>query len=445
MEYFGAAMFTRNVLQLDEAAETERIAGSVREHVLGTLRRRGVVVGMSGGIDSSVVASLCVRALGRDRVLGLLMPERDSSDDALALGRAARRAPRHRATSSRTSRPTLEAAGCYARQDEAIRMVFPEYGAGLEVQDRAAGDAGLRPAEHLSLTVRTPGRRARRARMPPAAYLQIVAATNFKQRARKMIEYYHADRLNYAVAGTPNRLEYDQGFFVKHGDGAADFKPIAHLYKTQVYALAAHLGVPRGDPHAARRRPTPTRCRRRRRSSTSRCPTTRWTSASRRYNHGDAGGRGGAALGLTAEQVERVYRDIEASAAPRRYLHSTADPGGRGGGASERAGAPGAGRLGRAALGLCGGTAMNVQRRVKDFVVTNFYVSNPEELNDTDPLVDRGIIDSTGMLEVIPFLETEFGIRIQDDEMLPENLGSIDRIAAFVVRKRASGVAAHVG
>ena len=75
-------------------------------------------------------------------------------------------------------------------------------------------------------------------------YLQIVAATNFKQRIRKTLEYFHADRLNYAVVGTPNRLEYDQGFFVKNGDGAADVKPIAHLYKSQVYAMARHLGLP---------------------------------------------------------------------------------------------------------------------------------------------------------------------------------------------------------
>ena len=118
------------------------------------------------------------------------------------------------------------------------------------------------------------------------AYLQLVAATNFKQRVRKMIEYYHADRLHYAVAGTPNRLEYDQGFFVKQGDGAADFKPIAHLYKTQVYALAAHLGVPGRDPQAAADDRHLTRWRRRRRSSTSPCPTTRWTSACYAHNHG---------------------------------------------------------------------------------------------------------------------------------------------------------------
>ena len=114
--------------------------------------------------------------------------------------------------------------------------------------------------------------------MPLEAYLGIVAATNMKQRTRKQIEYYHADRLNYAVIGTPNRLEYDQGFFVKNGDGAADVKPIAHLYKTQVYQLAEHWAFPRKSA-AGRPPPTPTRCRRSRRSSTSRCPTTRWTCA----------------------------------------------------------------------------------------------------------------------------------------------------------------------
>jgi NAD+ synthase len=156
--------------------------------------------------------------------------------------------------------------------------------------------------------------------MSPAAYLQLVAATNFKQRARKMMEYYHADRLSYAVAGTPNRLEYDQGFFVKQGDGAADFKPIAHLYKTQVYALAEHLGV----PEEIRRRP----------------PTTDTFSLAQTqeefyfalpyadmdlclyaYDHGTPAAEVGAVVGIGAEQVERVYRDIEAKRRASRYLH----------------------------------------------------------------------------------------------------------------------------
>jgi NAD+ synthase len=156
--------------------------------------------------------------------------------------------------------------------------------------------------------------------MPPAAYLQMVAATNFKQRTRKMMEYYHADRLNYAVAGTPNRLEYDQGFFVKQGDGAADFKPIAHLYKTQVYALAEHLGV----PEEIRRRPPTT-------DTFSLAQTQEEFYFALPYaemdlclwavNHGVPAADAAPVLGLTAEQVERVYRDIEAKRRASRYLH----------------------------------------------------------------------------------------------------------------------------
>ncbi|ACL66294.1 NAD+ synthetase [Anaeromyxobacter dehalogenans 2CP-1] len=321
-------MFTRDVLKIDAPLVSERIEGSIREQVLGTLRRRGAVVGMSGGIDSSVVASLCVRALGADRVVGLLMPERDSSGDALRLGRmlAAHLGIRHVVEDIA---PALEGLGCYARQLEAIRMAVPEYGDGWRCKLTLPS---LLEGERLnitSLTVSDPRGTQRTVRMPPAAYLQMVAATNFKQRTRKMMEYYHADRLNYAVAGTPNRLEYDQGFFVKQGDGAADFKPIAHLYKTQVYALAEHLGV----PEEIRRRP----------------PTTDTFSLAQTqeefyfalpyremdlclwaHEHDTPAAEVAPVLGLTPEQVERVYRDIEAKRRVSRYLHQApllvADP-----------------------------------------------------------------------------------------------------------------------
>ena len=145
--------------------------------------------------------------------------------------------------------------GLLRRQAEAIRQVFPEYGDGYKFKITLPS---ILESDRLNVSELTDrdavGRAARRSRMPLAAYLQLVAATNFKQRIRKMMEYYHADRLNYAVAGTPNRLEYDQGFFVKQGDGAADIKPIAHLYKSQVYALAEYLGV----PEEIRRRPPTT-------------------------------------------------------------------------------------------------------------------------------------------------------------------------------------------
>jgi acyl carrier protein len=85
---------------------------------------------------------------------------------------------------------------------------------------------------------------------------------------------------------------------------------------------------------------------------------------------------------------------------------------------------------------------MTVQERVRHFIGQNFYVNDPAELTDDASLVGGGWVDSTGMLEIIGFLETELGVRVADAEMIPENLDSIGRIAAFVERKRAVPAAA---
>ena len=236
--------FCRESLQLDAAAEVERIGEAMRHALARDLRRRGAVVAISGGVDSSVVAALCVQALGRDRVVGLLLPERESSQTTRDLGHTL---VEHLGIQSieQDITPILEAAGCYRLRDEAIRSVIPDYGPRDKCKialPELGSDDHLRV---FSVIVQSPDGQIREARLPHDAYLAVVAASNFKQRVRKMLEYYRADRLNYAVVGTPNRLEYDQGFFVKLGDGAADIKPIAHLYKTQVYQLAEYLDVPR--------------------------------------------------------------------------------------------------------------------------------------------------------------------------------------------------------
>ncbi|RUV33666.1 NAD(+) synthase, partial [Mesorhizobium sp. M7A.F.Ca.MR.148.00.0.0] len=240
------------MLALDARLEIDRIVETLREQVLGTQRRRGVVVGLSGGIDSSVVATLCARAFGKDKVLGLFMPERHSSGDSLRLGRSVA-GQLGIDTILEDIEPALEGIGAYARQIEAIRTAVPGYGEGWRcklVMTSVLESSGLNITR---LTVEDPHGKIDTVRLSPAAYLQIVAATNYKQRVRKMTEYYHADRLNYAVAGTPNRLEYDQGFFVKQGDGVADVMPIVHLYKTQVYQLAEYLGI---DKEVRTRPPT---------------------------------------------------------------------------------------------------------------------------------------------------------------------------------------------
>lgn len=312
--------FSSEVLRLDCAIEADRIGGVLREAVLQRFKKKGVVVALSGGIDSSVVAALAVRALGKERVFGLLMPERDSSGDTLPLSRCV---VEHLGIDHAVEEitPILDAAGCYRRRDEAIRRVVPDYGSGCKskiVLPSVIEDDKYRV---FSVVVLYPDGRQNTARLDLDAYLGVVAATNFKQRTRKMLEYYHADRLNYIVAGTPNRLEYDQGFFVKLGDGAADVKPIAHLYKTQVYAMARALGLP------------PAIC--------SRPPTTDTYSMPQSQeefyfslpydkmdlvlcgkDRGIAAGQIAQAVGLTAEQVERVFRDIEGKRRFARYLHA---------------------------------------------------------------------------------------------------------------------------
>ncbi len=228
----------------DPAALTEQITQAIREHLTERLHRRGLVVAMSGGVDSSVCAGLAVRAVGPSRVFGLFLPERDSDPQSLTIARewATKLGIAH---AVEDIAPILEAAGCYSRRDEAIRRAVPEYGSGWRCKLAIPGGARPGAINITQLVVQPPDGPQRIERLGAAEYRQIVAATNFKQRVRKMLEYYHADRLHYAVVGTPNRLEYDQGFFVKGGDGLADLKPIAHLYKTEVYALAAHLGVPK--------------------------------------------------------------------------------------------------------------------------------------------------------------------------------------------------------
>jgi NAD+ synthase len=230
------------VLRIDLSAEIRKICERLRETLATRLNRRGFVVAMSGGIDSSVCAALCVEAIGVKKVFGILLPERDSSSSSESRGQMLAEHLGIEYVCTNIA-PTLEAIGCYEWRDAAIKAIFPEYGEGWKNKIAVAGGTAGR-INYFNLVVQAPGGEIQTKRLPHKAYLQIVAATNFKQRIRKTLEYFHADRLNFAVVGTPNRVEYDQGFFVKNGDGSADVKPIAHLYKTQVYAIARHMGLP---------------------------------------------------------------------------------------------------------------------------------------------------------------------------------------------------------
>lgn len=303
--------FDKNILQIDAAAETERLVTWLRRAVRGQLRRRGAVIGISGGVDSAVVFALCVQAFGAGQVVALMLPDRDSSPESNQL------AQKLAATFGVEPRledmtPALAGFGCYERRDAAICRVIPEYDPKAGYRAKIVLPADLLDGDTLnvfSVTMVRPDGSEESRPLPAQEFLQIVAASNFKQRARMAMLYYHAELRHFAVIGTANKNERMQGFFVKHGDAGVDCDPIVHLYKTQIYQLAEYLGVP-----AAIRERTPT-------SDTYSAPCSQeefffrlpfatmdllWCAQENGFSAEEAA----TTLGLTATQVQRAFDDF---------------------------------------------------------------------------------------------------------------------------------------
>lgn len=311
--------FNKDSLKIDARLVSEQLAETVVRQIRGTMKKAGAVVGISGGLDSSVVLALCAKALGPKRVVGIMMPETDSSPDSQQLAQLlADKFGVETILESITG--GLEGMGCYRRRDEAIRQVFPEYDDSYT--NKITIPTNILEKEtfnFFNLTISGPDGETKTRRMPPSAYLQIVAASNLKQRLRMTTLYYHAEKRNYAVAGTGNKDEHCQGFFVKYGDGGADLKPIAHLFKVQVYQLAEELGVPD--------------------EIINRVPTTDTYSAGSTQEefffgldfyrmdmlwyameNGVAPEEAASVLGLTEQQVVRAYTNIQRKIDATEYL-----------------------------------------------------------------------------------------------------------------------------
>lgn len=316
-----ASKLNDKILDLDYAVEVETISTKLREILSKKLKRRGLVIAISGGIDSSVSAALSVAALGKNKVFGLLLPEQDSSDKSSHRGKLL---AEHLGIEYivHDIRDTLSAIGCYKWRDEAIKRTFPEYGAGWKNKIVISGGAEGK-INHFKLVVQDAAGKISEKRLELKEYLQIVAATNYKQRIRKTIEYFHADRLNYAVVGTPNRLEYDQGFFVKNGDGSADIKLIAHLYKSQVYNMARHLklpdeicnAIPTTDTYSLQQGQD---------EFYFALPYQKMDVALWALNHGVPAADLAKHLGITEDQASFVYKDIQNKRVATHYMHAKA-------------------------------------------------------------------------------------------------------------------------
>lgn len=240
--------FSQDIILLENVEEAvNEIVEKIRHDVVHVLKRNGVVLGISGGIDSSVCLALAARAFEADKILALILPEKDSSpvSEILATELSAKydiNTIREDITSA------LDGFRCYDRRDEAVKRVFPEYNTTDYKMKIGIKQSGLYTSlpPVFSLTIVDPENNLKEKILPVKEYMQIVAASNFKQRTRMSMLYYYAETMHYAVIGTPNKHEQEQGFFVKYGDGAGDIMPIGNLYKTQIYQLAEYLGIPKG-------------------------------------------------------------------------------------------------------------------------------------------------------------------------------------------------------
>ncbi len=194
----------------------------------------GVLLGLSGGLDSSTVAYLCVEALGKDKVVGLILPERDSSpkniDDALNLAKSLD-IPHQKIDIS----PIIRDLGAYdlISHDEASDRTFIER--LMNGRRIIGGKDSL--SHNVSSTI---GPRS----SVSSQIFSFHALALTKLRTRMMVLYFHATIKNYLVVGTTDRSEFSIGVYDRYGDGADDITILRHLYKTQIKQLAKHIGIP---------------------------------------------------------------------------------------------------------------------------------------------------------------------------------------------------------
>jgi NAD+ synthase len=234
--------FTKDVLKINCPAEAERIIAFIRDQVQ-SMHRKGIVIGLSGGVDSALSAALSVKAVGKDKVLALLLPDKESSPQSAEFATKQAKLLGIEAPTVDIT-PVLEAFGTYEKRDAIAKAIYPEFGEGYKLKITLPADILNKDGYNFfTLTTVDPQGLTKTTRLNNEQAQGIIAATCTKHRTRMMTQYYHSEKNNYLVCGTTNKSEAIQGLFVKYGDGGVDIEPIAHLYKNQVFQLAEYMGV----------------------------------------------------------------------------------------------------------------------------------------------------------------------------------------------------------
>ncbi|UCC80229.1 MAG: NAD(+) synthase [Candidatus Zixiibacteriota bacterium] len=314
-----ALKFSKDLIKLDCPRVVDDLVEKLNQNVYTNFRRQGAVVGTSGGVDSSVVAALCVKAFGPDKVLGAILPDQDNSPESTEFAvRLAKKLGYEYVIDDVTA--PLEAAGCYKNRDDGFRMVFPEWREGWKA--KIVLPSNLLESGRMNvfrLAVESPDGEKMEKRLPLKAYLNIVAASNMKQRIRMLTLYYEAEKRNYAVIGTANKNEYEQGFFVKYGDGGVDIKPIVGFYKTQIFQLAEYLDIPkeiRSRTPSAETYPSDVSQEEFFFGLDFKIMDQLWFAKEGGFAIDDVA----EVTGLTVEQVERVWHDLDQKKRTTEYL-----------------------------------------------------------------------------------------------------------------------------